>query len=72
MNPYVNAGVRLISKPFGETVGRPVVSSIERHIIKNEVASDIERLRRFSGLDFSDWAIGSGKLVRIHSRTGRA
>lgn len=55
-NRFLLRAIRKISKPFKKTIKRPVLSSVEREILSAEIAPDVEKLRRFSGIDFSDWA----------------
>ena len=56
-NRYMKAGVRVLASPFQKTVSKPKLSKEEIDIINDALFEDIEKLRAFSGLEFSGWSL---------------
>ena len=56
-NPYLQAGIRLVTTPLRKSIEWPSLSPVDRSILTETIAPDIEKLRRFSGLEFSDWSL---------------
>ena len=56
-NRFLLYTVRKMSKPFRKPIERPVVSSAERAMLAAEIAPDVEKLRQFSGIQFSGWSL---------------
>ncbi len=56
-NPYLLASIRKITKPWRQSIERPTLSPKDRQMLVEEIAPDIEKLRQFTGLTFSDWSL---------------
>jgi hypothetical protein len=56
-NRYLLSGLRLITAPLRKSIERPKLSSVESAILAEAFAPDVEKLRRFLGLEFSDWSL---------------
>ncbi|MBX2864705.1 MAG: sulfotransferase domain-containing protein [Leptolyngbyaceae cyanobacterium MAG.088] len=55
-NPYLRLSARKISKPFRQPIEKPILSKIERERLVEVILPDVEKLRGFSGLEFSNWS----------------
>lgn len=56
-NPYLLAGIRLVTAPLRKSIERPRLSSEDTAILTEAIAPDIDKLRRLSGLTFSSWSL---------------
>jgi hypothetical protein len=56
-NRYLKIMIGKMCKPFSEKIARPVLSSVEREMLCAELAPDVEKLRQFTGMSFSDWSV---------------
>ncbi len=56
-NAYLLARIQKITKPFQKRIVRPLISSDDREIMLEILRPDIDKLRQFSGLKFSDWSL---------------
>ena len=56
-NPYLLSSIRTITKPFRKSIKRPSLSPVEKGMLAAVIVSDVEKLRHFSGLSFSDWSL---------------
>ncbi|MCD6187365.1 MAG: sulfotransferase domain-containing protein [Desulfuromusa sp.] len=56
-NQYLRSGIRLITAPLRKSIERPKLSSVDSTILAEALAPDVEKLRRFSGLEFSSWSL---------------
>lgn len=56
-NPYLIAGIRKIAKPFRKSIESPRLSAVKRGMLADAIAPDVEKLRHFSGLSFSEWSL---------------
>ena len=56
-NPYLLAGIRKITKPFQKSIERPILLQSDKEILAKAIAPDVDKLRKFTCLDFPDWSL---------------
>lgn len=56
-NPLLLKIIRLITAPLSKSIERPRLSASDLDMLAEALAQDVERLRRFSGLEFSNWSL---------------
>lgn len=56
-NRFLLAAIQKITKPFRQPIKKPVLSFAEKESLQNELAPDVEKLRQFTGMKFSEWSL---------------
>lgn len=56
-NAYLLASIRKMTKPLRQSIEQPILSPSDKEMLMNEILPDIEKLRQFTGLTFSDWSL---------------
>jgi hypothetical protein len=56
-NPELLSIIRKFTRPFRKSIVRPVVSAGDREVLAEIISPDIEKLRRFTGMNFGGWCL---------------
>jgi hypothetical protein len=56
-SPYLRAGIKLITAPLRSSFESPKLSPVDRTLLEEAIAPDVEKLRQFSGMRFSNWSL---------------
>lgn len=56
-NPHFLRGIECLAAPFRKPVEKPNLSTSDRTILIEAILPDTEKLRCFSGLEFSSWSL---------------